>query len=195
MHGPAWPSCDGREDRRMPSAIDLRRSALLLIDFQARLRPAIDGADATLAEAARVLGAARILGAPAVFTEQNPARLGPTCDELRPAAGEAVLSKMTFDACRADGFATALEGRPDVVVAGWETHVCVLQTVLGLLDCGRRVFVLSDAVGSRRAESRRAGLDRMRQRGAEIVTAEMAIFEWLESADHPAFRDVLPLVR
>ena len=179
----------------MPSTIDRRRSALLLIDFQARLRPAIDGADATLVEAARVSAAARILGVPVVYTEQNPSRLGPTADELQPAGGDAVLAKMTFDACRAEGIGSTLRDARDVVVGGWETHVCVLQTVMGLLGTGRRVFVLADAVGSRRPGSRAAGLDRMRQGGAEIVTSEMAIFEWLETADHPGFRDVLALVR
>ena len=179
----------------MPSTIDRRRSTLLLIDFQTRLRPAIDGADDTLREAARVSGAARILGVPVVYTEQNPSRLGATADEIRPAQGDAVLAKMTFNAFRAEGAVSALGETRDVVVGGWETHVCVLQTVMGLLGAGRRVFVLSDAVGSRRPESRAAGLDRMRQGGAEIVTSEMAIFEWLEGADDPRFRDVLALVR
>ncbi len=179
----------------MPATIDRRRSALLLIDFQARLRPVIDDADSTLREAARVSSAARLLGVPVVYTEQNPARLGATAEELRPAGGDAVLAKMTFDACRADAFTGALGDVRDVVVGGWETHVCVLQTVLGLLDRGRRVFVLSDAVGSRTPQSRAAGIDRMRQNGAEMVTAEMAIFEWLEAAHHPRFREILALVR
>ena len=73
--------------------------------------------------------------------------------------------------------------------------MCVLQTVLGLLGSGRRVHVVRDAVGSRRTDSRDAALARMERAGADIVTTEMVLFEWLESADHPRFRDVLGLVK
>jgi isochorismate hydrolase len=102
---------------------------------------------------------------------------------------------MTFDASATpEVLSHLLEGRFPVV-AGCEAHVCVLQTVLGLLDRGRRAVVVADAVGSRRPESREAALRRMGGHGAEIVTAEMVIFEWLGSADHPCFRDALALVR
>jgi len=88
-----------------------------------------------------------------------------------------------------------LPDRPDIIVAGWEAHVCVLQTVLGLLGAGRRPCVVCDAVGSRRPESRDVALRRMERHGAEIVTAEMVVFEWLGGADHPRFREVLALVK
>jgi nicotinamidase-related amidase len=179
----------------MSATIDPGRSLLLLVDFQERLHPAIAAAEETVREAARVRAAARLLGIPVAYTEQNPGRLGPTVDALSPGDGEAVLAKQTFDASRADGFGTILGDSEDVVVCGWEAHVCVLQTVLGLTAAGRRAFVLADAVGSRRPESRDAGLSRMLRNGAEIVTAEMVIFEWLGAADNPRFREVLALVR
>jgi isochorismate hydrolase len=102
---------------------------------------------------------------------------------------------MSFDACRSPGFFERLGPRPEIVVAGCEAHVCVLQTVLGLLDARRRVFVVSDAVGSRRPESKEAALRRLAAAGAEIVTTEMVLFEWLGSADHPRFREVIALVK
>jgi nicotinamidase-related amidase len=175
--------------------INPEASALLLVDFQARLMPAIDGGASVLANARRLLDAAGMLGLPTLFTEQNAEGLGPTLAELLPDRTAAVARKMTFDACRAEGFREMLPTRPDVVVAGCEAHICVLQTVLGLLDAGRRVFVVRDALGSRRTESKETAIRRMERHGAEIVTTEMVVFEWLGSAQHPRFRDALALIK
>jgi nicotinamidase-related amidase len=170
-------------------------SLLLVVDFQARLVPAIDEGASASANARRLLDAAGVLGVPTMFTEQNAEGLGPTLAELLPDRTAAVARKMTFDACRAEGFREMLPTRPDVVVAGCEAHVCVLQTVLGLLDAGRRVFVVRDALGSRRTESKETAIRRMERHGAEIVTTEMVVFEWLGSAQHPRFRDALALIK
>ncbi len=170
------------------------RSLLLLIDFQARLMPAIaDGAGA-VANARKLLDAARLLGVPVLATEQNPRGLGGTLPDLA-VAPEEVETKMTFDAAATPAVLARLPDDRVPVVAGCEAHVCVLQTVLGLLARGRRVVVVADAMGSRRPESREVALSRLDRHGAEIVTAEMVIFEWLGSAEHPRFRDALALVR
>lgn len=169
-------------------------SFLLVVDFQSRLMPAIDDGAAVLANARRLLDAAALFGIPALLTEQNPRGLGPTVPELA-ADGHPVAPKMTFDAVRSPGFLDRIPADRQVVVAGCEAHVCVLQTVLGLIDAGRRVWVARDAVGARRPESRETGLDRMQRHGAEIVTTEMAVFEWLGSAEHPRFREALKLIR
>ena len=170
-------------------------STLLLIDFQAKLMPAIDGAAFAVANAGRLLGAAQMLGVPVLFTEQNVNGLGATVPELASRANGPVAHKMTFDACRAAGFADMLADRSDIVVTGCEAHVCVLQTVLGLLDAGRRVYLVRDAIGSRRAESKEAAIRRMERHGADIVTTEMVVFEWLETAEHPRFREVVALIK
>ena len=169
-------------------------SFLLVIDLQARLMPAIDEGEVVLANARRLLEAARIMEVPGLFTEQNPGKLGPTVEDLAPGL-DRVAAKMTFDALRAPGLAERLPSGSTVVAIGCEAHVCVLQTVLGLLEAGRRVVVVRDAVGSRRVESRDAALRRMERHGAEVVTTEMVIFEWLESCEHPRFREALALVR
>ena len=171
------------------------RSILLLVDFQARLMPAIEDGAAVVRNARRLREAAGLMGIPVVLTEQNPEGLGGTVPELSPRPDDTILRKTAFDACREAAFAAKLPDRPDVVVAGCETHVCVLQTALGLLDAGRRVFLVRDAVGSRRAESREAAIRRMECHGAEVVTAEMAVFEWLGSSGHPRFREMLSLVK
>jgi nicotinamidase-related amidase len=107
-----------------------------------------------------------------------------------------VLSKTTFSAADAPGFSALLPaGAGEILVAGCEAHVCVLQTVLGLLGSGRRVLMAADAVGSRDPADRVAGIDRARQHGAEIVTSEMVLFEWLRDARHPKFREVQKLLK
>lgn len=179
------------------AALDRDRCALLLVDHQARLMPAIDHGDAVLA-AARFLGrVARCLAVPVVVTEQNPQGLGPADEAIR-ALADRVVAKRHFDACR-DGLLPALDatapGRPDVVVAGCEAHVCLLQTVLGLRAAGRSVAVVSEACGSRRASDRALALQRMAAAGCAVVSAEMVAFEWLRGCDDPAFRDVLRLVK
>ena len=175
--------------------IDPETSVLLVIDFQARLMPAIEDGSAAVANARRLIDAAAMLGIPVLFTEQNVGGLGPTVGELSAGAAGTVAHKMTFDACRADGFSAMLPDGADVAVAGCEAHVCVLQTVLGLLDAGRRVFVVRDAIGSRRAESKETAIRRMERHGAEIVTTEMVVFEWLGTAHHPRFRDAVALIK
>lgn len=168
-------------------------SFLLVVDFQARLMPAIDRGPDAVANARRLLDAAGLFAVPVLFTEQNPDGLGTTVPEL--AGGHPVFHKMTFDAVRAPGFLDRIPPDREIVVAGCEAHVCVLQTVLGLLDAGRRVQVVSDAVGSRRPDNKAVGLTRMERHGAGIVTTEMAVFEWLGSAEHPRFREAIRLIK
>jgi nicotinamidase-related amidase len=174
--------------------IDPDRSALLVIDLQARLMPAIDQSDLRLANAARLIRAAEALHIRRHITEQNPRGLGATVAALDIPPGEA-LAKMDFDATRDPAIAARLAGDTALVVCGCEAHVCVLQTVLGLRTAGRQVFVVADAVGSRLEANRQAGLARMQAHGAEIVTTEMVIFEWLGSAAHPAFKTLMPLIK
>ncbi|MCB1427261.1 MAG: isochorismatase family protein [Brucellaceae bacterium] len=174
--------------------IDPRRSLLLVIDFQTRLMPAIHGGDAIVANAARLIEASRLLDVPRLFTEQNPKGLGPTVGAI-PAGTDTVVEKQSFDACRETGFLERIAADRHVVVAGCEAHVCVLQTVLGLLDAGRKTFVVRDAIGSRNPDNRDAAATRMAGHGAEIVTTEMVVFEWLEDAGHPAFRETVALIK
>lgn len=175
------------------AALAADTSALLLVDFQGRLMPAIAEGEARVAQAVKLAAAARLLGVPVLLTEQNPRGLGGT--DARLAEAGPVLEKMTFDATRAPGFAAALPDRPVLVVAGCEAHVCVLQTVLGLRAMGRAVAVVADAVGSRLPASRDLALSRMAAAGVQVVSAEMVLFEWLGSAENPRFRDVLALIK
>jgi len=168
-------------------------SVLLLTDLQERLVPALDDGPAVVERAVRLAEAARLLEVPVRATEQYPAGLGPT---VPPLAGypQAVMSKTTFSAAGDPGFAALLPAGGDVVVAGVEAHVCVLQTVLDLLAAGRRVVWAADATGSRDPADREVAIDRARRHGAEIVTSEMVLFEWLRDAKHPSFKEVHSLL-
>jgi nicotinamidase-related amidase len=181
------------QSHKMP-VLNASNSILVLVDFQARLMPAILDGDAVLQQAVKLAHAAQILDVPIVTTEQNPSGLGATSPVLAGLTGQ-IIHKMSFGAVPAEGFLAALQDRSTVVLAGCETHVCVLQSALQLLEQGYHVALVADATGSRMTASKTAGLERMRDHGAEIVTAEMVLFEWLETASHPRFRDVLALIK
>ncbi|WPZ33376.1 isochorismatase family protein [Thalassobaculum sp. OXR-137] len=171
---------------------------VLLIDAQARLVPAISQGEAVVSAMDRLVRAAGILGVPAYATEHCADAIGPTVPLLADRIGrERMLAKRHFDATRAPGLTDRLAEleRPVAVVAGVEAHVCVAQTALGLGSLGWRVAVVEDACGSRRQDDREVGLARLRAAGAVPVTVEALIFEWLGSADHPAFREALGIVK
>jgi nicotinamidase-related amidase len=175
--------------------LDRATSLLLVIDMQVRLHPAIAGGDAALREAIRLAEIARLLGVPVWATEHCPGAIGPLLPELAVLT-ERRFEKTSFDACRTPDFHAAIRAqRPDIVLCGYEAHVCVLQTAMGLLAMGKRVWLVRDAVGSRLANSRRAALARMAQAGVRLVTTEMAGFEWAEDAGHPQWRPLLKLVK
>ena len=174
--------------------LEAEHSQLLIIDLQERLMPAISEAEEITGNARKLIKAAEILSVPIAATEQYPKGLGPTAAGLLP-HNIAPLTKTTFNSMRTAAIAVTMQGELDIVVAGTEAHVCVLQTVLGLLEGQRRVFVVADAVGSRREPNKLAALSRMKSHGAELVTTEMVIFEWLCDASHPRFREVLEIIK
>jgi len=203
--------------------LELDDSQLLLVDYQARLIPALHEGAAALANAQRLVQMARLLQVPLFVTEENPQGLGGTVPELQAQiaqAGGKTFHKMSFSAV-ADGLAELLrpparatqggnarslpkhlqkpaqpaDARNTIVLAGCETHVCLLQTALDLLDDEFEVWVVTDACSSRTERNRDAAFDRLAGAGAELVSTEMVAFEWLRSAEHPAFADVLRLVK
>jgi nicotinamidase-related amidase len=175
--------------------LSAERSVLLLLDLQQRLMPAIHDGDAVITRAARLAEAALLLDVPVVATEQYPAGLGPTVEALA-CYPRATMAKTMFSAAAEPGFQALLPaGAREVVIAGCETHVCVLQTALDLLGSRHRVILAADATGSRDPADHRAAVDRARQHGAEVVTTEMVLFEWLRDARHPSFRQVHKLLK
>ena len=166
-------------------------SQLVLVDCQQRLMPAIPDAGAVVANILHLADLAQALQVPVWGTEQSPDKLGPNLPAIRAACAR-TLAKTVFDAT-ADGLLELLQpgrdgGRAEVVVAGCEAHVCLLQTTLGLLGAGFAVWVVGDACGSRSAHDHAAAMARLTRAGAQIVSTEMVGFEWLRRADHAGFR-------
>ena len=172
--------------------IDARNSALLLVDIQGKLVPAIAGWQALLDHVIWLIRVARRLEVPVLACEQYPKGLGPTHPAVAaelPAG--CVAAKLHFSAVA--GACHALDqagGTAQVVVCGMEAHVCVLQTVIELLAAGRHVFVVEEGVGSRRDSDKALALARMRDAGASVVSREMVAFEWLRRCDAPLFREI-----
>ena len=157
--------------------------------------PVIHDGPSVVANTRRLAEGAGLLDVPVCATEQNPAGLGPTVPEVA-AFPQLVMAKTSFGAVAEAAFATLLPpGTEEVVVAGCEAHVCVLQTALHLAGDGHRVLVVADAVGSRDPDDKAVALERARAAGAEIVTSEMVLFEWLGDSRHPRFREVHKLLK
>jgi len=171
-------------------------TALLVIDVQEKLVPAIAGGGRVVWNVRRLIDGAKILDLPVAATEQYPRGLGPTVPELADRLGE-IPSKLTFSCGGCPRIFEALESRGihKLLVCGIEAHVCVQQTVLDLLAGAWRVYVAVDAVGSRYEVDYRTALGRMDSSGATLTTTEAALFEWCRVAGTPEFREISRLVR
>jgi nicotinamidase-related amidase len=183
-----------------PLGLRLRaaRSLLVIVDVHARLLPTIAEADRVVQQCRALLTMAKLLGVPALVTEHVPHKLGPTVETLQALVrAEQIVSKHHF--CAADEPAiaqrVAAAGRPQLVIAGLEAHVCVLQTALGFAERGYRPHVVADACGSRKEEWRAVAMDRVRAAGIPVVTAEMVMFEWLEHAERAEMRELIALIK
>lgn len=169
-------------------------STLLLIDVQQKLMPAIAHGEDVASQCVTLATIAGLLNIPVLATEQLPEKLGQNLEPVKKLCNR-TLSKHHFDACP-DGLIEALpEGRSQIIIAGCETHVCMMQTALSLIGAGYTLWVVADATGSRRELDRDVALARLRACGAHIVTVEMVAFEWMRHCKHPAFRDVQKLIK
>lgn len=190
---------------RNPELISRRRSTLLVVDIQEKLVPAIHLGEVVAQRTLFLLNAAEQLRIPVVVSEQYPQGLGPTVSELRGhAAVGHIFDKTCFSAaecfCAHLGIspemaADADGSRDQVILAGIESHVCVLQTALDLLGRGFRVYVVEDATGSGTQRDHEIAMQRMRDAGVVICSAESAVFEWCETADAEEFKALSRLVR
>lgn len=169
-------------------------STLILIDLQGRLMPAIDQGEAVLNQCIRIAKIAQLLEIPIIGTEQSPKSLGSNIESIKSFCRK-TISKEHFNAC-ADGLTAAIPNdRRQCILMGCETHVCLMQTALKLIDEDFDVSVVVDGVGSRRALDKQIALDRLHAAGARLITSEMLGFEWLKSAQNPIFKEVLALLK
>lgn len=173
-------------------------TALIVIDFQEKLVPAINNNDKVVAEARRAIEIASVLGIPVIVTEQVPEKIGATISEIKEVINPAeVIHKKTFSCFGEPAFLDILDKYEvdSLVVCGIEAHVCVLQTVLDALSDEYGVYLLANAIGSRKDTDRDFAIQRASNIGADIITVEMMAFEWMKSADHKDFKTISRLVR
>lgn len=188
--------------------LDAARSVVVVIDIQGKLVDLVHRPALVVAATSRLLRAADLFGVPVVMTEQYPKGIGPTHPEIRRAydalsVPKRLVEKTAFGCCGEPAFEAALrEVLPDVlpprrqfVVAGIESHVCVMQTALELLGAGEQVHLCWECVSGRGEEHRAFALERMRQAGAAVTNLESAAFEWCRTKNHPRFKELSALLK
>lgn len=178
--------------------ISRENSLLLIVDIQEKLAPAIDQAEAAIYNNRRLLEAARQLAVPTLVSEQYPKGLGQSLAAIKDVAVHAqFFEKSHFSCAREPGVLERLRkaNRQQIILTGMETHVCVLQSALGLQDAGFDVFLVADASSSRSSANRVYAIERMRTCGVHIASTEMVLFEWLAKAGTEEFRNLLPLIK
>lgn len=183
--------------------VSAERSTFVVVDIQSRLGEAMPAkvANRVILNSILLARSAAELGVPTLLTEQQPSLLGDTYSDIRAAVadGTRTFDKSAFSAARDEAFVNALgpsDGtRDQVVLVGMEAHVAVLQTAMDLACAGYRVVVIEDGVCSRRLENYQNALDRLRQNGVDVASAESVVFEWLRDQSHPAFKTIQTWLR
>jgi nicotinamidase-related amidase len=179
--------------------LDADKAVLVVIDIQERLVPAMpQKVYKRLRDTVSMLvQAAKLLGVPVVTTEQYPKGIGHTVAELANACSDKVVEKVSFGCCGEPNFLEAIKetGRSQVIVTGMEAHVCVYQTVLGMLEDGYHVHLLSDAICSRNKTDYLSGVANAKQAGAVVTTAETVLFQMLKESTHAQFKAISKLVK
>jgi nicotinamidase-related amidase len=172
-------------------------SQLLIIDAQERLAAVMpqDDLTVTVANINRLIAAAQVLDIPIISTEQYPKGLGKTVERIREKlpVTAAPTEKTCFSCCTAPGFERALTNEPkrkQLILAGMEAHICIVQTASGLQRWGYQVFVVADAICSRSPANRTNALERMRHSGIHVTNTESVAFEWVGDSSHERFREI-----
>jgi nicotinamidase-related amidase len=178
--------------------LQLDSTVLVVIDVQDKLFRVMPEREALAASLRKLVRGAQVLDVPVILTEQNPKGLGPTIAELADLVpGIQPIPKFSFSCCGEERFRRELEalGRRQVLLAGIELHICVYQTALDLLASGYEVQVVADCVTTRLLENREIGLTKLRDSGAGLTTAEMALFELLKTAEGDVFKEISRIVK
>ena len=178
--------------------MDPDKTLAVLIDYQTKLAPAVTGREQLDDKLCRILGGLRAIGVPIIVTQQYTKGLGPTTDALKQVLGDfQPIEKNSFSCMRTPEFREAVQasGKRDIIITGIETHICVEQTALMMLDEGYRVFLPADCCASRSSGDHLAALQRMAQSGAAITSYEAVLYELMQDSRHPAFKEVLKIVK
>ena len=174
-------------------------SQLVIVDMQVKLASVMpaEALQSVVKNCGVLAQAAQLLAVPTILTEQYPQGLGETLTEIRQHLPNCKpVTKTAFSACGEPKFSQQLHrDKPQIILAGMEAHICVLQTALALLQAGKQVFVAEDAVISRNPANKANALARLRDAGCVISNTESVMFEWLGTASHEAFKAISKLIR
>ena len=189
-----------KEDRRSAALLNAENSLLLIVDFQEKFMSAVSGMEETAKRVAILAKAAAHLKIPIIVSEQYPKGLGRTLPEILAVLleGTPVFEKLSFSAMDVPEWAEAVRAsrRNQIILCGVETHVCILQTALDLIqNSDGQVYVVEDAVSSRKVSDKDAALRRLEANGVQRVTSEMVACEWLRQAGTPYFKDIQALIK
>jgi len=177
---------------------DQRLSQVVFIDIQEKLVDVmIKNEIKKVIDASTILiEAAKILEVPCLYTEQYPKGLGPTVKELKSLLPHSPIEKKAFSCLDAPNFKSHLvKSRPQIILCGLETHICILQTALALKVSGKEVFVVEDATLSRTNLNHQNAIHRLRSEGVVITNVESVIFEWLRVAQGDQFKAIAKLIK
>ena len=174
-------------------------TVLCMIDMQEKFAPAIHAFDDCLAASIKLMAAAKEMGVKTIVTEQYPKGLGATVAPLCGFFTESTqkIEKLSFSCFGSDEFrkAVADTGCKNLVIAGIESHICVLQTALDAVERGFNVYLAADAVSSRKEADKMLALDFLRSKGVNVMATESVIFMILGSAESPFFRNVQKIIK
>ncbi|MBE2246118.1 MAG: hydrolase [Candidatus Competibacteraceae bacterium] len=172
-------------------------TALLVIDVQEKLMPVVQNPDFVKQQVNRLIQGASVLSLPIIVTEQYPQGLGATCSDIVIPDKDAVIQKMCFSCMQSEDVIKRIKNQKitDIIIAGVESHICVLKTALEAIDAGYRVHIVADAVSSRTNINKELAIERMRQSGAYIVSTEMILFMLIQEAGTDTFRSISKLIK
>ena len=173
------------------------KNALLLIDIQEKIISPINNKDSIIKNIQKLLKAYEILDENIFVSEQNPLKLGKTIPSLLPKVSFNKIQKMDFSIADCTDLLVELENKKitNLIVCGFETHICIQQSVLELILKGYEVVVISDAMGSRNYLDHKISLQRMLNQGAIITTTESIIFEICKTSDRKEFKDIRNIIK
>lgn len=179
--------------------LTLNNTALVVIDVQGKLAQLMSQKDSLFDNLQKIIKGAQTLDLPIIWNEQLPEKLGPTIPQIAQLLTNTTqpIAKASFSCCGNPPFMEALKatGRKQILLTGIEAHICVYQSCRDLLDLGYEVQVVTDATSSRTPENRQIGLERMKEAGATMTSAEMALFELLRVAEGPKFKEITRIVK
>jgi nicotinamidase-related amidase len=178
--------------------LEIKKSSLVIVDVQSKLANLMDNKEPLFANVEILIKTAKALEIPILWCQQNPKGLGPTLPQIAELLdGDEPIDKFSFSCCGDENFVEQLKksGRKQIILCGIETHVCIYQTAMDLLDRDYEVNLVADAVSSRSAENKHIALQRLSAEGAYMSSTEMTIFELLKTAKHPKFKELAKLIR